>query len=80
MDLIELEGAILRRQLARVGFALVLLALGGFVASVGLGFLIWSLYLYLALALGPPGAALVTGAAITASAGVLLWLARKITR
>ncbi len=48
-------------RLVSLGVAIVIIVLVFALILVGLGFLIWSLYLYLATILSPPSAALVSG-------------------
>lgn len=71
-ELFEAEGRSLRRNLMRVGvaigFGLVLLLL----AAVGIGFLVWGIYLMLAQIMPPSDAAVVLGltALVFSAAGV----------
>ena len=53
-------------RLASIGISILIIMLVFALMLVGLGFLIWSLYLYLATALSPPSAALVSGLLIIA--------------
>lgn len=75
-----MEGAILRRQIVRVIFAALFALLCGLVATVGLAFVVWSIYQYAALSLGPPGAALACGLSALALAALFAVFAKALTR
>jgi hypothetical protein len=49
-------------------------------AAAGLGLLLWACYQYLETVLSPPATALVTGLATLFAAGVLGWIAHRISR
>lgn len=49
-------------------------------AAVGLGLCLWALYQYLAAAMDPASATLVTGLVSLLTAGVLAWVVQRLTR
>jgi len=49
-------------------------------AAVGLGFLLWALFAAMAATVGMAGAAGITGTAGLIVAGVLAWIAGRISR
>jgi hypothetical protein len=79
-DLLEAEGRALRRSTARLGGSLVLFALAGLLAAVGLCLCLWGLYQYLAVSLGGTAAALLTGVTTVVIAGGLLWIGQRMSR
>lgn len=80
MDLLELEGVLLRRAVLRLCIALALVALFVLLGSVALGFLVWAFYLFAAKSLGPPAGALLTGLVFLVFAGAALWTAKRLVR
>ncbi|TAL16202.1 hypothetical protein EPN96_10150 [bacterium] len=80
MDLLELEGVLLRRAVLRLATALALLSLFALLLAVGAGFMVWGFYLYAAKALGQPAGAFLTGLVFLLLSGALLWTARKLVR
>jgi hypothetical protein len=56
------------------------LAVGGALLLIGLGFIVWALYLYLGTVLDPPASALASGLIILALAGSLVWGVRRYVR
>lgn len=75
LDLVEAEARAARRAARRIGMAVAFTAIGAGVmtglALAGTGFLVWSLYLWLAALLPPAGAALVAGGALWFAVGLL---------
>jgi hypothetical protein len=47
---------------------------------VGVGLILWALYLYLAIVLSPPAATLITGMVSLLVSGVLVWSAKQLSR
>lgn len=80
LDLLEAEGRTLRRSAMRVGVGLGLFVASAVVGLAGLGFCLWSAYLYFDTMLGTPMAALATGALTFLIAGGLLWTALRLNR
>lgn len=74
----EAEGRSLRRAAARTGASLAVTALAALAAALGLALLLWGLYRGAVLLWGEIGAALVTGIAALAVAGVLAWTAKRL--
>ncbi len=79
-ELAEAEGRLLRRAAGRLGAGLVLMAVAGVLGLLGLLALLWALHRWLVALWGPGGAALATGAAALALAGLLAWQARRLVR
>lgn len=77
-DLVEAEGRALRRGVAKLVLAMVLLCVGGLFVLLGLGLAIWGLYGVLAPQLGAGGAALI-GALAAVLAAVMIILVGKWT-
>jgi hypothetical protein len=80
MDLLELEGVLLRRAVLRLAVALTLVALFALAAAVSAGFMVWAFYLYASKELGPPAGAFLTGLLSLVISGVLLWTAKRLVR
>lgn len=57
-----------------------LAAVATVLAAVGMGLLLWALYQYLEMVMSPASTALITGLATLLAAGVLAWIAHRITR
>ena len=79
-DLLEAEGRALRRGALRTGAGLALLVVASLLALSGFGLLIWALYGWLAVQFNQPQAAALTGVAVLAFTGLLLWLANRAAR
>ena len=56
LELLEAEARALRSGTFRLGLSLALLGTAGVLLTVGVALIMWALYLYLAMALGPPTA------------------------
>jgi len=79
-DLVEAEGAALRRAAARLGTGLALIVLAAGLVAVGTGLCLWAAYQYLAAAVGVPLAPLLIGLVALMVSGLFLWAARRLTR
>lgn len=77
--LFKAETAALKTVLARFLVFLVILTISCVLALIGLGFLVWSSYLYLATFLAPFHAALITGAGAIILGVILVLAAGLIT-
>jgi hypothetical protein len=77
VELLEAEGRLLKRSLVRLSMALALVFVAACLSLVGLGFLVWSFYLFCAASLGPSGGAAVTGLSILFISLVIAWSAKK---
>lgn len=64
----------------RLGISLLLLGMAWGFILIGLGFIIWALYLYLTNYLDPPISALASGFLILLIAGFQVWIARRLIR
>jgi hypothetical protein len=80
LELLEAEARALRAGSFCLGLSLALLAAAGTLALVGVGLILWALYLYLAIFLIPPTATLITGVVTLLAAGGLVWSARRLSR
>lgn len=80
LELLEAEARALRSGTFRLGLSLALLGTAGVLLTVGVALIMWALYLYLAMALGPPTATLITGIATILMAGGLVWSASRLSR
>ncbi|WKE65313.1 hypothetical protein PVT67_16860 [Gallaecimonas kandeliae] len=64
----------------RTGVGLGLLLLAALLVFAGLALCLWGLYLLALVPMGASGAAVLIGALAMLLAGLLLWLARALTR
>jgi len=80
LQLLLKESKTIRMVVLRLGISLLLLGMAWAFMLVGLGFIIWALYLYLTNYLNPPIAALASGFLILLIAGVQLLIVRRLTR
>lgn len=80
MDLLEAEGRSLRVHVMRTGVGLACLAGAALLAFLGIGFMLWAAYQGLVLQLGAVNAALMIGVVMLILAGVMAWIARRLTR
>ncbi|MGP1310140.1 MAG: hypothetical protein ACTS27_08085 [Phycisphaerales bacterium] len=78
--LIEAEGRSARRGATRVVTRAITLAGFGIIFLFGLGFVMFGLYLALVPEVGRAGAALITGLATMAIAGLAAWISAEKTR
>ncbi len=76
-DLVEAEGRALRRGLALLGWAFMLIAVAGALLLCGLALWIWALYLFIVLWLPPVLAAALTGGFVLLAAGVIAWMVMR---
>ncbi|HKJ70547.1 MAG TPA: hypothetical protein VKA55_02190, partial [Gammaproteobacteria bacterium] len=79
-DLLEAEARALRRGTVKTASGVALAGLAALSAAVGLGFLLWALFAAMAATVGMAGAAGITGTAGLIVAGVLAWIAGRISR
>ena len=79
LKLLEGNSKAFRSGLVSLGLSLMVLGIACILMLVGLGFIIWALYLYLNSFLSSPFAALVCGLVILLIAGVLI-LATRLLR
>ena len=79
-DLVESEGAALRRAAARLGMGLALIVLATGLVAVGTGLCLWAAYQYLGEVVGVSLASLLVGLAALVVSGLFLWAARRLTR
>jgi hypothetical protein len=80
LELLEAEARALRSGSFRLGLSLALLGTAGTLTLVGLGLLLWALYLYLVIFLSQPTASLITGVVTLLLSGGLVWSARRLSR
>jgi hypothetical protein len=80
LELLEAEARAFRSGLFRLSLSLVLLGAAGTLILVGVGLVLRSLYLYLAILLSPPTATLLTGIVTLLVSGGLVWGARRLSR
>lgn len=80
LGLLEAEAREFRRGVVRLAAGLLLVGLSGVLVLGGLVLLMWSFYLFIGRFLEPPGTALVSGVVVFLLAGVVLWLARRLSR
>jgi hypothetical protein len=80
LELLEAEARALRSGSFRLGLSLALLGTAGALMLVGVGLILWALYLYLVIFLSPPTATLITGIITLLVAGGLVWSARQLNR
>ncbi len=71
--------AALRSMLFRLLILLVVLCISSVIAVLGLGFLVWSLYLYLETLFAPYQAALISGSAVIILAAGIVLIALLLT-
>lgn len=76
----EAEARALRRGALRTGAGLAAITLAALFAAAGLGLLLWTVFRGLSGLWGMTLAALLTGMAALAVAGVLAWIAKRIAR
>jgi uncharacterized membrane protein YqjE len=78
LEVVEAEGRVLKQQVMRLAIAIALGIIVTIMLIMGLAFLVWGLFLFLAKPLGQAGAATVFGlvAIVTALAGA--WIVRAI--
>jgi hypothetical protein len=80
LELLEAEARALRSGSFRLGLSLALLGTAGALMLVGVGLILWALYLYLVIFLSPPTATLITGIITLLVSGGLVWSARQLNR
>jgi hypothetical protein len=80
LELLEAEARALRSGSLRLGLSLALLGTAGTLMFVGVGLILWALYLYLASVLSPPAATLITGMVSLLVSGALVWSAKQLSR
>ena len=80
LQLLVSESKTARKIMLRIGISFFLLSMALAFMVIGLGFIIWALYLYLTNYLDPPISALATGLLIVLLAGVMVFIARRLTR
>lgn len=78
-DLLEAQGRALRDAARRMALGIVVLFLGGLLMATGLGFLIASAYLILALALEPWAGALIVGGSVLVLGALVAWAGLRAT-
>jgi hypothetical protein len=76
----EAEGRMLRRTVMRTGAGLAILAVAGLLVFVGLGLCFWVAYQGMAAQLGSTNAALLIGVLMLLLAGLMAWIAIRLTR
>ena len=76
----EAEGRALRRTTIRTGMGLAILAAAGLLVLMGLGFCLWAAYQGLAGQLGPVNAAYLIGLVMLLLAGLMAWIAIRLSR
>src|SRR3970282_2627388 len=74
------ESKLLRMVLLRLGISFLLVGAAWAFMVIGLGFIIWALYLYLTNYLNPPIAALASGFLLLLVTGVLVRIAIRLAR
>ena len=80
LQLLVSESKTVRKIMLRIGISFFLLSIALAFMVIGLGFIIWALYLYLTNYLDPPISALASGLLILLLAGVMVFIARRLTR
>lgn len=79
-DLVEAEGRVLRNQLLRVTISVVAGLLSIVLAFVGVGFLLYGFFLFMAEHISRPATAMIFGIVTASLALGALWTARKLLR
>ena len=79
-DLLEAEGRLLRRTVMRTGVGLAMVVVAAMLVFVGLGFCLWAAYQGLVVQLGPVNAALIVGILMLCLAGLMAWIAIRLSR
>jgi len=64
----------------RAGVGLAMVAVAAMLVFVGLGFCLWAAYQGLVVQLGPVNAALMVGVLMLLLAGLMAWIAIRLTR
>ena len=80
LELLEAEARALRSGSFRLGLGLMLLGTAGILMLLGIGLILWALYLHLAFLLSSPTAPLITGVVTLLVSGGLVWSARRLSR
>jgi hypothetical protein len=80
VDLLEAEGRLLRRTVMRAGVGLAMVAVAALLVFGGLAFCLWAVYQGLVAQLGPVNAALVVGVLMLLLAGLMAWIAIRLSR
>ena len=70
----------LRRTAMRTGAGLAVVAVAALLLFIGVAFCLWAAYQGLSAQLGPVNAALVIGVLVLFLAGLLIWIAIRLTR
>ena len=79
-DLFEAEGRLLRRNVVRAGAGLAALLVAALLGFVGLAFCLWAAYQGLVIQLGALEAALAVGVVMLLLAGLMTWIAIRLSR
>ena len=79
-DLFEAEGRLLRRNVMRAGAGLAVLLVAALLGFVGLAFCLWAAYQGLVIQLGALEAALAVGVVMLLLAGLMTWIAIRLSR
>jgi hypothetical protein len=79
-ELLEAEVRAFRRGAMRMGAGLALTGLSALLGALGIGLLLWALFQGLITLWGEVVAALLAGLAALVTAGVLAWLASRMSR
>ena len=70
----------LRRTIMRTGVGLAALVVAALLVFAGLGFCLWATYQGLVAQVGPINAALIVGGLMLLLAGLMAWIAIRLTR
>lgn len=76
----EAEGRLLRRTVMRTGAGLAAVGVAALLLLLGAGFCLWAAYQGLSSQLNPVNAALAIGALMFLLAGLMIWIAIRLTR
>ena len=70
----------MRRNVMRAGTGLAVMLVAALLAFAGLGFCLWAAYQGLVMQLGPLNAALAVGVLMLFLAGLMTWIAIRLSR
>lgn len=80
LNLMEAEGKALRTGIMRLAIALALAAVMALLFLTGFGLIVWAIYLFLRIKVDPAVAALLDGLITLVLAGIILWIAKTLSR
>jgi hypothetical protein len=80
LDLLQLEGRVLRRNVLRLGWSLALLAVSTLLLLAGVALIGWGLYQFIEPHIGPESAAIILGLTLLLLAGILARSTKNLIR